>query len=75
VVSWAQLDLHTKPIGLLGHGYWDGLLEWVDHAVAEGFIAPHLRALIAVDPDLDALLARFTAWTPPVSRWSDAPAP
>jgi uncharacterized protein (TIGR00730 family) len=75
VVSWAQLDLHTKPIGLLGHGYWDGLLEWVDHAVAEGFIAPHLRALIAVDPDLDTLLARFAVWIPPVSRWSDAPAP
>ena len=76
VVSWAQLDLHTKPIGLLGPGgYWDGLLAWLDHAVAEGFIAPNLRALMAVDPDLDALLARFAAWTPPASRWSEAPGP
>lgn len=76
VVSWAQLDLHTKPIGLLGPGgYWDGLLAWLDHAVAEGFIAPNLRALMAVDPDLDALLVRFAAWTPPASRWSEAPGP
>ncbi len=74
VASWAQLDLHAKPIGLLGpDGYWDGLLSWLDRAVAEGFIAPHHRTLVAVDRDLDALLARFAAWTPPVSRWSDAP--
>jgi uncharacterized protein (TIGR00730 family) len=75
VISWAQLDLHTKPIGLLGHGYWDGLLAWMDHAVAEGFITPDHRALVAVDPDLDALLARFAAWTPPASRWSEGSGP
>jgi hypothetical protein len=63
VVSWAQLDLHAKPIGLLGPaGYWDGLLAWLDRVVAEGFIAPRHRALVAVDPDLAALLARFAAW-------------
>ena len=50
VASWAQLDLHAKPIGLLGpDGYWDGLLAWLDRAVAEGFIAPHHRTLVAVD--------------------------
>ncbi len=74
VVSWAQLDLHAKPIGLLGpDGYWDGLIEWLDHAVAEGFIAPQHRGLVAVDPDLDALLDRFAHWSPPASRWTDPP--
>ena len=35
---------HTKPIGLLGRdGYWDALLAWLDHAVAEGFLAPEQR--------------------------------
>ena len=39
VASWAQLGLHAKPIGLLGPaGYWDALLGWLDHAVAEGFL-------------------------------------
>jgi uncharacterized protein (TIGR00730 family) len=74
VASWAQLDLHAKPIGLLGRpGYWDGLLAWLDGAVAEGFISPGHRPLIAVDPDLDALLARFATWTPPISRWAEPP--
>jgi uncharacterized protein (TIGR00730 family) len=76
VVSWAQLELHTKPIGLLGRdGYWEPLLGWLDHAVAEGFVAPRHRRLVAIDPDLDALLARFEAWRPPADRWGVPPIP
>ena len=60
VASWAQLGLHAKPIGVLGPaGYWDLLLGWLDHAVAEGFIAQGHRALVDLDPDLSSLLARF----------------
>jgi hypothetical protein len=60
VASWAQLGLHRKPIGLLGHaGYWDALLAWFDHAEREGFLAPGHRALVGHDDDLEALLERF----------------
>jgi uncharacterized protein (TIGR00730 family) len=76
VASWAQLELHAKPIGLLGlAGYWDPLLTWLDHAVAEGFISVQHRRLVGVDADLDALLARFDAWQPPPGRWEETPAP
>jgi hypothetical protein len=76
VASWAQLDLHAKPIGLLGAAAsWAGLLGWLDRAVDDGFIAPAHRALIAHDPDLATLLARFDAWRPPLSRWADPPPP
>ena len=65
VASWAQLGLHDKPIGLLGpDGYWDALLAWLDHAVAEGFITPGHRRLVTADPDLETLLARFEARIP-----------
>jgi uncharacterized protein (TIGR00730 family) len=75
VASWAQLDLHVKPIGLLGPAdYWAHLSAWLDHAVAEGFIAPQHRALVAVDADLASLLARFAEWIPPVPRWAEPPA-
>ena len=72
VASWAQLGLHAKPIGLLGpDGYWDALSGWLDHAVAEGFIAPEHRSLLVLERDLDALLDRFTAGpTGPAARWS-----
>jgi uncharacterized protein (TIGR00730 family) len=76
VASWAQLELHAKPIGLLGHaGYWDSLLAWLDHAVAEGFISSEHRRLVGVDDDLDALLTRFEAWQAPPGRWGERPAP
>lgn len=71
VASWAQLDLHTKPIGLLGGSYWAPLLAWLAHAVTESFVTPEHARLITLDADLDALLVRFEAWSPPVARWVD----
>ena len=73
VASWAQLELHRKPIGLLGpDAYWKPMLAWLDHAVDEGFIAPQHRRLVALDDDLDAVLARFAAWDPAPDRWGAA---
>ena len=70
VASWAQLELHTKPIGLLGfQGYWDPLLAWLDRAVEEGFVSARHRRLVQVDDDLASLLARFDRWEPPADRW------
>lgn len=74
VASWAQLDLHTKPIGLLGpDDYWTPLMAWLDHAVAEGFVSESHRRLAQVDPDLESLLARFERWQAPADRWSRPP--
>ena len=59
VLSWAQLDLHAKPIGLLDvGGYFAALEAFLDHAVAEGFVAERHRRLLLRDDDLDRLLAR-----------------
>lgn len=70
VVSWAQLELHAKPIGLLDVGdYWGLLLAWLDMAVAEGFVAPAHRRLLTRGGSLDALLETFDAWEPPPDRW------
>jgi uncharacterized protein (TIGR00730 family) len=76
VVSWAQLELHSKPIGLLGvDGYWSSLLAWLDHAVSEEFIAPRHRDLVAVRPHLEDLLDHFDRWRPPPDRWGPPPPP
>jgi uncharacterized protein (TIGR00730 family) len=70
VVSWAQLDLHAKPIGLLDvGGYFAGLETFLDHAVGEGFVAQRHRDLLLRDDDLDRLLARFGTWEPPTGRF------
>jgi hypothetical protein len=47
VVTWAQLRLHSKPCILINTaGYWDGLLTFLDTAVATGFLKPNNRALL-----------------------------
>jgi uncharacterized protein (TIGR00730 family) len=71
VVSWAQLQLHAKPIGLLDEGtYWTRLLDWLDHAAGEGFVADVHRDLLLRETDLGTLIARFEAWRPPPDRWA-----
>jgi hypothetical protein len=49
VVTWAQLRLHSKPCILINSvGYWDGLLRFLDGAVAAGFLKSRNRELLRV---------------------------
>jgi len=60
--SWTQLGLHDKPSGLLNfQGYYDGLVQFLDHAVAEGFQRPRHRAALLVDTEIEPLLDRLMA--------------
>jgi uncharacterized protein (TIGR00730 family) len=66
VLTWSQLGIHAKPVGVLNvEGYYDGLLRWLSHAVGEGFVRrEHLGLLLFADAPAE-LLDRFAAWTPP----------
>jgi uncharacterized protein (TIGR00730 family) len=66
MVTWAQLGIHGKPIGLLNvAGYYDSLIALVDHAVREGFVPPGNRGLILVDGEPGPLLERLSAYQSP----------
>ncbi len=73
VLTWAQLGLHARPCGLLDvDGYYQPLIAFLDHAVAEGFVRPEHRRILHVATDPDALLDQFLAYRPPeVQRWVD----
>src|SRR5512142_1896151 len=73
ILTWAQLGLHARPVGLLDvAGYYGPLIQFFDRAAAEGFIRPEHRRLLLVDRDPAALLDRFASWRPPaVERWID----
>ncbi len=61
-LTWSQLGINRKPIGLLDAGdFWMPLLMMLDTAVAAGFLHPQNRALVQREPTLDALLLRFSA--------------
>ncbi|MEO6834650.1 MAG: TIGR00730 family Rossman fold protein [Candidatus Tumulicola sp.] len=57
ILSWRQLGIHAKPIGLLDHhGYFARLIELFDAMVAEGFVTPANRRLFVAAPRIDDLL-------------------
>ena len=69
VVTWSQLGIHDRPVIVLNtNGFFDGLLQWIDMAVSQGFISAQNRQLImeaklAVDiPDL------IRNYSPPAGR-------
>lgn len=48
-ITWAQIGIHSKPCILVNTiGYWDGLLTFLDQAVAAGFVRANDRALLRV---------------------------
>jgi hypothetical protein len=52
--SWNALGYHAKPFCLLNvEGFWDGLIEFIDHATASGFLSQQRRnqLLVAATPD------------------------
>lgn len=47
IITWAQLGIHSKPVGLLNvDGFYNSLLCFIDKAVDEGFISPKARRII-----------------------------
>ena len=72
ILTWAQIGLHSKPVGLLNvRGYFDPLLTLVDHMRVEGFIYDEHRALLACESDPEVLLQRLEDFQPPptLERW------
>ena len=66
VLTWTQLGIHQKPSGLLNvEGYFDALLAFLDHAVAERFVKDAHRSMLIVEPEPHRLLDRLEAFVPP----------
>ncbi len=73
VLTWMQLGIHAKPGGLINvGGYFNGLLEFISHAVAEKFLMQEHRSMILADSNIEALLDALEAFVPPsVEKWLD----
>lgn len=73
ILTWSQLGLHRKPVGLLNvNGFFDALLAQVDRATEEGFCRPEHRQLFCVAEEAHPLLDRLEALhLPPTVKWLD----
>jgi uncharacterized protein (TIGR00730 family) len=62
MLTWSQLGIHRKPIGLLNvQGFYDALVGFIAHASGQGFVRPEHAALMMVESDPRALLERLFA--------------
>jgi uncharacterized protein (TIGR00730 family) len=73
IITWAQLGIHAKPVGLLNiAGFFDPLLALVDHAIGERFIRAEQRALFHAHAEIDPLLDAMRRHRPPEAhKWID----
>jgi uncharacterized protein (TIGR00730 family) len=69
VLTWAHLGIHSKPCALLNvSGFFDPLLDLLDHGVEEHFIKPSTRSLAIADADIGVLLDRMAGKVRPARR-------
>ncbi|MEI6543084.1 MAG: LOG family protein, partial [Methylococcales bacterium] len=65
------LGFHHKPCGLLNvDGYYDLLIGFLDHVLAEQFVKQETHDLLMVESDPETLLNRYSHYQPPaIKRW------
>jgi uncharacterized protein (TIGR00730 family) len=71
VWSWAQLGFHRKPCGLLEvDGFFESLVQFLDHLVTAGFVRPPHRAMLLLATSPADLLSQFAQYeAPKVGKW------
>jgi len=67
VWTWAQLGSHSKPCGLLNVlGFYDRLLEFLDHVTEQGFLKSVHREMLLVTEDPASLMSAMTHYRAPM---------
>ncbi|MCM4169764.1 Putative cytokinin riboside 5'-monophosphate phosphoribohydrolase [Arenibacter antarcticus] len=71
MVTWAQLGLHQKPIGLLNiNGFYDELLAFMCTMVNKGFLKQENYDMLLVDESIEGLLTKMRNYQPqPLPKW------
>lgn len=71
IITWSQLGLHQKPIGLLNvNGFYNDLIELLEKMVAKGFLKMENLELLIVDDNIESLLNKMRAFKPTqVPKW------
>lgn len=65
MLTWAQLSLHKKPVGLLNvDGYYDPLVAMSQKMIDKGFLKSEYQSLLIVDDNIESLLDKMKAFVP-----------
>lgn len=71
MLTWGQLGLHQKPVGLLNTaGYYDDLIAMLHKMVDKEFLKNENRRMLLTDSSIETLLSRMETYSPPlVGKW------
>ncbi len=71
MITWAQLGLHQKPIGILNtNGFYDELLQMLEKMVSHGFLNQQNYDMLLVDHTVVGLLQKMIDYKPiPLPKW------
>lgn len=71
MLTWAQLGLHKKPIGILNtNGFYDELIALIQTMVDKGFLKPVNQQMLLVADTIDGLLEKMQSYVAPeVPKW------
>ncbi|WP_442267420.1 TIGR00730 family Rossman fold protein [Tenacibaculum sp. ZS6-P6] len=71
MLTWGQLGLHKKPIGILNsNGYYNELISFLDTMVTKGLLKEVNRNMVLVSNDVDDLLSKMKTYkAPTVEKW------
>lgn len=74
VLTWSQLALHQKPVGLLNvNGFYDDLLSALKNMVDKGFLKQENLDILLVDSSVDGLLEKMENFKPmAMPKWLQA---
>ncbi|XP_025687117.1 cytokinin riboside 5'-monophosphate phosphoribohydrolase LOG1 isoform X1 [Arachis hypogaea] len=78
VITWSQLGIHDKPVGLLNvDGYFNSLLTLFDKGVEEGFIDDSARHIVVIGDTSEELIKKMEEYVPvhpkvaPKQSWAE----
>ena len=70
--TWGLIGIHKKPCGFYNvSGYFDHLLEFIDHMVISGFMKFEYREMLQIENNPDKLLEKMKNYSPPMNKWEE----
>lgn len=74
ILTWAQLNLHQKPIGILNiNGFYDPLIQLVETMITSGLLKQEYKAMLLISDSIEDLISQMNLYEVPfVKKWSDA---
>lgn len=71
ILTWGQLSLHKKPIGILNvGGYYDSLIQLIDTMIQSGLLKEEYKNMVLVSDSIDDLLSQMNLYEVPfTTKW------